>query len=127
MFDALSARLEKVSQSLRSRGRLTEADLDSALAEVRTALLEADVELSVVRAFLDAVRVRIAGENVATSEVAACLQQVPGVLEASVYGVKAGQDEGRARVRAFPCGTPSPPHGARRSGEIPSPSGGQEA
>ena len=67
MFDALSARLEKVSQSLRSRGRLTEADLDSALAEVRTALLEADVELSVVRAFLDAVRVRVAGEDVASS------------------------------------------------------------
>jgi len=67
MFDALSARLEKVSQSLRSRGRLSEQDLDEALSEVRAALLEADVELSVVRAFLDAVRVRVAGENVAQS------------------------------------------------------------
>ena len=67
MFDALSARLEKVGQSLRSRGRLSDADLDEALAEVRSALLEADVELSVVRAFIEAVRTRVAGENVAQS------------------------------------------------------------
>jgi signal recognition particle subunit SRP54 len=67
MFDALSARLEKVGQSLRSRGRLSDADLDEALGEVRAALLEADVELSVVRAFIEAVRVRVAGENVAQS------------------------------------------------------------
>lgn len=67
MFDALSDRLEKVGQSLRSRGRLSDADLDDALGEVRAALLEADVELSVVRAFIEAVRVRVAGENVAQS------------------------------------------------------------
>jgi len=67
MFDALSARLEKVGQNLRSRGRLSDADLDEALAEVRAALLEADVELSVVRAFIEAVRVRVAGENVSQS------------------------------------------------------------
>ncbi len=41
------------------------------------------------------------GENVATSEVAACLQQIPGVLEATVYGVKAGQEEGRAGMAAL--------------------------
>ena len=55
MFDSLSGRLERLSTSLRSRGRLSDADLAEALGEVRTALLEADVELSVVRAFLDAV------------------------------------------------------------------------
>jgi signal recognition particle subunit SRP54 len=62
MFDALSDRLERLSASLRSRGRLTDADLDEALADVRSALLEADVELGVVRAFLDAVRERLSGE-----------------------------------------------------------------
>ena len=67
MFDSLSARLERLGTSLRSRGRLSDADLEEALAEVRSALLEADVELSVVRAFLDAVRERVRGENVAQS------------------------------------------------------------
>ena len=67
MFDSLSGRLERLGTSLRSRGRLSDADLEEALAEVRAALLEADVELSVVRAFLDAVRERVRGENVAQS------------------------------------------------------------
>jgi signal recognition particle subunit SRP54 len=67
MFDALSDRLERLSTSLRSRGRLSDNDLDEALDAVRTALLEADVELGVVRAFLDAVRERISGEALARS------------------------------------------------------------
>jgi signal recognition particle subunit SRP54 len=67
MFDALSERLDRLSSSLRSRGRLSEADLDAALDEVRTALLEADVELGVVRAFLDAVRERLSGEALSQS------------------------------------------------------------
>ncbi|MDE3138559.1 MAG: signal recognition particle protein [Acidobacteriota bacterium] len=67
MFDSLSGRLERLGASLRSRGRLSDADLDEALAEVRSALLEADVELSVVRAFLEAVAERVRGENVAQS------------------------------------------------------------
>ena len=62
MFDALSERFERLGSSLRSRGRLSDADLDDALGEVRSALLEADVELGVVRAFLDAVRERLSGE-----------------------------------------------------------------
>jgi len=67
MFDALSERLERLSTSLRSRGRLSDADLDEALADVRSALLEADVELGVVRAFLDAVRERLSGEALTQS------------------------------------------------------------
>jgi signal recognition particle subunit SRP54 len=67
MFDALSDRLERLSTSLRSRGRLTDADLEEALADVRSALLEADVELGVVRAFLDAVRERLSGEALTQS------------------------------------------------------------
>lgn len=61
MFDALSDRFEKLSSNLRSRGRLSDADIDEALQEVRGALLEADVELGVVRAFLEAVRERLQG------------------------------------------------------------------
>jgi signal recognition particle subunit SRP54 len=67
MFDALSERLDRLGSSLRSRGRLNDADLDGALSEVRSALLEADVELGVVRAFLDAVRSRLSGEALSQS------------------------------------------------------------
>ncbi len=67
MFDALSERFDRLGASLRSRGRLSEADLDAALGEVRSALLEADVELGVVRAFIDAVRVRVGGEALVQS------------------------------------------------------------
>jgi signal recognition particle subunit SRP54 len=67
MFDALSDRLERIAGRLRSRGRLTDADLDEALGEIRTALLEADVELGVVRRFTDAVRERCSGEALSKS------------------------------------------------------------
>ncbi len=67
MFDALSERFERLGTSLRSRGRLSEGDLEQALGEVRSALLEADVELGVVRAFLDAVRERLSGEALSQS------------------------------------------------------------
>jgi signal recognition particle subunit SRP54 len=58
MFDALAQRLDRISTSLRSRGRISARDLDEVLAEIRAALLDADVELSVVRGFLDGVRAR---------------------------------------------------------------------
>lgn len=67
MFDALSERFERLGSSLRSRGRLSDADLDDALGEVRAALLEADVELGVVRGFLDAVRERLGGAALSQS------------------------------------------------------------
>jgi len=67
MFDALSDRLDRLSSSLRSKGRLSDSDLDEALSDVRSALLEADVELGVVRAFLDAVRERLSGEVLSQS------------------------------------------------------------
>lgn len=56
MFDALSGKLSGVFDRLRSRGRLSEADVSEALREVRLALLEADVALPVVRSFIDGVR-----------------------------------------------------------------------
>ncbi len=63
MFDSLSDRLDRIADRLRSRGRLSEQDLDEALSEIRTALLEADVELGVVKGFLDGVRARVAGQS----------------------------------------------------------------
>jgi signal recognition particle subunit SRP54 len=67
VFDALSQRLEKISSSLRNRGRISQKDLDETLGEIRAALLDADVELSVVRAFLDGVRQRCELEELSKS------------------------------------------------------------
>jgi signal recognition particle subunit SRP54 len=67
MFDNLSSRLESVLGRLRSRGRLSEADLDEALAEIRTALLEADVNLAVARSLVDGIRLRLVGEELSRS------------------------------------------------------------
>ena len=64
MFEGLSKRLGDVFDRLRGRGALTEADVDAALREVRTALLEADVALPVVREFIERVRERAKGAEV---------------------------------------------------------------
>jgi signal recognition particle subunit SRP54 len=58
MFDALAQRLDRITSSLRGRGRISAQDLDEALLEIRAALIDADVELSVVGSFLDGVRER---------------------------------------------------------------------
>ena len=67
MFEGLSKRLGDVFDRLRGRGALTEADVDAALREVRTALLEADVALPVVRQFVDEVRPKAVGADVIRS------------------------------------------------------------
>jgi signal recognition particle subunit SRP54 len=67
MFEGLSKRLGDVFDRLRGRGALTEADVDAALREVRTALLEADVALPVVRQFVDEVRPKAIGSDVIRS------------------------------------------------------------
>jgi signal recognition particle subunit SRP54 len=67
MFDTVSTRLGEVFTRLRGKGRLSEADVDSALREVRLALLEADVALSVVKSFLARVRERAVGSETSAS------------------------------------------------------------
>ena len=52
MFESLSDRLTGVLSGLRGKGRLTDADIDATTREIRLALLEADVSLPVVRAFV---------------------------------------------------------------------------
>ncbi len=65
MFDTLTQRFESVFSSLRGKGKLSEKDIDRALREVRVALLEADVNVGVVKAFLSRVREGALGEDVA--------------------------------------------------------------
>jgi signal recognition particle subunit SRP54 len=67
MFDSLSNRLQDVFRSLRGEARLTEATVDAALREIRLALLEADVNFKVVKAFVDRVRERAMGQDVLRS------------------------------------------------------------
>jgi signal recognition particle subunit SRP54 len=67
MFESLSDRLGKIFDGLTGRGALSEADVDAALREVRRALLEADVSLEVVKAFVEQVRERAVGAEVTRS------------------------------------------------------------
>jgi signal recognition particle subunit SRP54 len=64
MFENLSGRLEEVFKQLRRRGKLSEADVDAAMREVRLALLEADVNYGVVKDFVARVRARSVGVEV---------------------------------------------------------------
>ncbi len=67
MFDSLSDKLQGVFRALRGRGSLTEADIDAAMKDIRLALLEADVNLTVARDFLDRVRAKAIGQEVLKS------------------------------------------------------------
>src|SRR5713101_471361 len=67
MFDSLSTRLQNVFDRLGGRGRLTEDNIQEALREVRVALLEADVNFKVVRAFIDRVKEKAVGHEVLAS------------------------------------------------------------
>lgn len=81
MFDALSERLTAALRSISGRGHLTEDNIQAAVRDVRVALLEADVALSVVRGFVDDVRRRAIG------------QQVHGSLTAGQAFVQVVRDE----------------------------------
>jgi signal recognition particle subunit SRP54 len=67
VFETLSDRLTQVFSSLRSKGRLSDADIDATSREIRIALLEADVALPVVREFITRVRERARGEEVSAA------------------------------------------------------------
>ncbi|MQA28350.1 MAG: signal recognition particle protein [Luteitalea sp.] len=67
MFESLSTRLQDVFKSLRGQGRLTPENIEAALREIRLALLEADVNFKVVKAFIDRVRDRAMEQDVLQS------------------------------------------------------------
>ena len=88
MLDALSTRLQSIFDRLGGRGRLTEENIQEALREVRVALLEADVNFKVVRAFTDRVREKAVGEDVLRSLTPA--QQVVKVVHDELVGLLGG-------------------------------------
>ena len=67
MLDALSDRLQAALGDVRSRGKLTEEDINKAMRQVRLALLEADVNFKVVKEFTAAVKERALGQDVLSS------------------------------------------------------------
>lgn len=67
MFESLSDRLQNTFEKLRKRGKLSEADVDTAMREVRLALLEADVNYKVVKGFVKRIKERAIGQEVMKS------------------------------------------------------------
>ena len=71
MFDQLSDRLQETLSGVRSRGKLTETDVDRAMREIRLALLEADVNFKVVKQFTSQVRSAAWGRAFSTASTPA--------------------------------------------------------
>ena len=89
MFDSLSSRLEGIVKRLRGKGRLTEADVDEMLQEIRTALLEADVNVGVVRNVLARIREQAVGARL--SEALDPSQQVIKIVNAELTAMLGGE------------------------------------
>ena len=99
--NSLQSRLGGVFDRLRGRGALSESDVDAALSEVRTALVEADVALSVVDDFIAKVRPRAIGENVVRSVQPG--QQVVKIVHDVLVGETLGSDNAALNLRYPPA------------------------
>ncbi|MGD9996206.1 MAG: signal recognition particle protein [Ilumatobacteraceae bacterium] len=89
MFESLSSRLEGVIKKIRGKGRLTEADVDEVLREIRTALLEADVNVGVVRNVIGRIRDQAVG--VSLSQALDPGQQVVKIVNAELTAMLGGE------------------------------------
>jgi signal recognition particle subunit SRP54 len=89
VFETLSDRLTQVFSTLRGKGRLSPADIDATAREIRIALLEADVALPVVRAFIARVKERASGEEVSGALNPA--QQVIKIVHEELIGTLGGE------------------------------------
>ena len=89
MFGNLSERLVETFKNLRSKGKLSPADIDATLREIRRALLEADVALDVVKAFTNAVRERALGDEV--SKALNPAQQVVQIVNEELQAILGGE------------------------------------
>ncbi|MDT7612842.1 MAG: signal recognition particle subunit [Pseudonocardiales bacterium] len=89
MFDTLSERLSDTLAGLRGKGRLSDADIDTTAREIRIALLEADVALPVVRAFVARIKERAKGAEVSGALNPA--QQVVKIVNEELVGILGGE------------------------------------
>jgi signal recognition particle subunit SRP54 len=99
MFDNLSDKLQRVFKNLRGEGRLTAENMESALREVRVALLEADVNFKVVKQLIEAVKERALGKEVLASLSPS--QQVIGIINEELIKVL-GSHESKLRFANEP-------------------------
>jgi signal recognition particle subunit SRP54 len=100
VFETLSDRLTGALQNLRAKGRLSDADIDATTREIRLALLEADVSLLVVRAFVARIKERAKG-----TEVAAALnpaQQIVKIVNEELIAILGGQTRQLAFAKTPP-------------------------
>src|SRR5437773_263207 len=100
MFDSLSGRLQDVFKTLRGEGRLTEQNIEAALREIRLAMLEADVNFKVVKAFVDRVRDRAMGQDVLRSLTPA--QQVLKIVRDEMVALFGDAEGGLAATTRRP-------------------------
>jgi signal recognition particle subunit SRP54 len=89
MFDSLTDRFDGIFSRLRGRGRLSEADVDEAMREIRLALLQADVNLRVVRDFVTRVRAQLVGLDLSQSLTPG--QQVVKVVHDELRAILGGE------------------------------------
>lgn len=89
MFDSLSDRLQGIVKRLKGKGRLTQEDVDEVMGEIRTALLEADVNLDVVRDVVARIREQAVG--VAVSEALDPSQQIIKIVHSELVAMLGGE------------------------------------
>jgi len=89
VFESLSDRLTGALQGLRGKGKLSEADINATAREIRLALLEADVSLPVVRAFIKRIKERAAGAEV--SQALNPAQQVVKIVNEELIDILGGE------------------------------------
>jgi signal recognition particle subunit SRP54 len=89
MFDSLSDRFDAIFTRLRGRGRLTDEDVDAVMREIRVALLEADVNFTVVRGFIQRVKDQCVGADLSKSLTPA--QQVIKIVHDELVQVLGGE------------------------------------
>ena len=99
MFESLSDRLTGALGGLRGKGKLTEADINATAREIRLALLEADVSLPVVRAFIKRIKERALGADVSAALNPA--QQVIKIVNEELQQILGGETE-RLRLAKNP-------------------------
>jgi signal recognition particle subunit SRP54 len=107
VFDQLSAKLSAAVKSFRGKGKITEADVDAVVKEIRTALLDADVALSVVKTFTERIREKAIG-----LELSGALnpgQEVVKVIHQELVQILGGdlETEGGARRLRFAKNPPT--------------------
>jgi len=99
MFDNLSDKLQRVFKNLRGEGRLTAENMESALREVRVALLEADVNFKVVKQLIESVKQRALGQEVLQSLSPS--QQIIGIINEELIKIL-GSHEAKLRFANDP-------------------------